>query len=287
VTTTAGLSSSAATTLVATQVSTLTATGFSSLAGLSVSGSASFASTLSADGIISAAGLISTGTVTAGGVALTSDRRYKDDISPLKKSLETVLKLQGVSYVWKRDEFPERHFDSATQYGFIAQEVEEVIPEVVGTDEKGWKSVFYHGFTPLLVEAVKEQQGSIVELKDEVENIKLRADEASKNLENVKNLLDSANQSIKQQSVLIDEQGEMIKALMARNAELASMLMSTRKVMEEGEERGGGGNSKSGNIYQATGGTLILIMGGVAAIVSGIVGTMFLMLFRREQQQRG
>ena len=65
------------------------------------------------------------------------------------------MKLRGVSYYWKQDEFPEKNFDRFKHYGFIAQEVEKIIPDVVGTDDNGWKAVRYTGFTPLLVEAVK------------------------------------------------------------------------------------------------------------------------------------
>ena len=106
-------------------------------------------------------GVTVTGTVTAGGAALTSDRRYKKDITSLTSALDSVMKLRGVSYMWRRDEFPNHNFDNYTHYGFIAQEVEEVIPEVVGTDESGMKSIRYLGFTPILLEALKEQQATI------------------------------------------------------------------------------------------------------------------------------
>ncbi|GMI14267.1 hypothetical protein TrVE_jg2647, partial [Triparma verrucosa] len=60
------------------------------------------------------------------------------------------------------------HFDNNTHYGFIAQEVEEVVPELVGTDELGMKSIRYLGFTPVLLEALKEQQEEILSLKEEL-----------------------------------------------------------------------------------------------------------------------
>ena len=82
------------------------------------------------------------------------------------------MKIRGVSYNWRRSEFPTYAFDNNTHYGFIAQEVEEVIPELVGTDELGMKSIRYLGFTPVLLEAMKEQQAEIEELKELVEELK-------------------------------------------------------------------------------------------------------------------
>jgi hypothetical protein len=125
---------------------------------------------LNVDAVVTVTGLESTGTVTASGAALTSDRRYKNHIQPLQLSpLDSIMKLQGVQYSWKRDEFPEHNFDNFTHYGFIAQDVEEVIPGIVGTDDEGWKALRYMGFTPILVEALKEQQTEIEELKSRVD----------------------------------------------------------------------------------------------------------------------
>ncbi|GMI44188.1 hypothetical protein TrCOL_g3457 [Triparma columacea] len=81
------------------------------------------------------------------------------------------MKLRGVTYDWRTDEFPEKNFDNHTHFGFIAQEVEEVIPEFVGTNDLGFKSIRYMGFTSLLVEALKEQQAEVVELRDKVEKL--------------------------------------------------------------------------------------------------------------------
>lgn len=104
-------------------------------------------------------GTISTTAVSVStSVACSSDARFKKNISPLQSSLEKVLNLQGVNYDWKIDEYPEKDFNKGQQIGFIAQEIEEVLPLVVQTDAKGYKSVDYSRLTPVLVEAVKEQQ---------------------------------------------------------------------------------------------------------------------------------
>jgi hypothetical protein len=56
-------------------------------------------------------------------------------------------------------------FDEGLQFGFIAQEFEKVIPELVKSDKDGYKSIDYVKLTPVLVEAIKEQQKQIEELK--------------------------------------------------------------------------------------------------------------------------
>ena len=83
-----------------------------------------------------------------------SDARYKTNVQTLPQALDQVLRLRGVSYQWK----PEFNRDDRTQIGFIAQEVEAVLPELVSTDDKGFKSVAYANAVPVLVEALKEQQ---------------------------------------------------------------------------------------------------------------------------------
>jgi len=87
-----------------------------------------------------------------------SDGRLKRNVKPLADSLEKVLKLRGVSYQWDKEKVPEtRGLDDKEQIGFIAQEVEQVIPELVNTSsDDGYKAVAYDKMTAILVEAVKE-----------------------------------------------------------------------------------------------------------------------------------
>ncbi|RKZ35701.1 MAG: hypothetical protein DRQ49_18970, partial [Gammaproteobacteria bacterium] len=81
-----------------------------------------------------------------------SDVRLKDDIEPIDNSLEKVSNLKGVTFRFKEgsDE------NKPKEMGFIAQEVEQVIPEVVTTNHEGYKGVDYSKITAVLVEAVKE-----------------------------------------------------------------------------------------------------------------------------------
>ena len=97
----------------------------------------------------------------SGDLNSTSDIRLKDDIKPIENALSDVCKLEGVSFNWK---------DTGTKAtGFIAQQVEPILPDLVSTSEDdGIKSVNYIGLIGHLVEAIKEQQAQINELKQKL-----------------------------------------------------------------------------------------------------------------------
>jgi hypothetical protein len=90
-----------------------------------------------------------------------SDARYKTNVQTFSNALDAILSLRGVRFDWKQSAFPEMKFAAGRQVGFIAQEVEEVLPELVTTDVRGYKSVAYANVVPVLVEAVKQQQKQI------------------------------------------------------------------------------------------------------------------------------
>ena len=97
----------------------------------------------------------------------SSDIRYKENIRTISSSLNKVLAIRGVEYNVIGDD-P----DKRKQIGFIAQELEKILPEVVSTDSEGFKGVAYAKLTPLLLEAIKEQQQQIDDLKREIESLK-------------------------------------------------------------------------------------------------------------------
>lgn len=101
-------------------------------------------------------------------VIAISDERYKKNIQPLGSSLDKIMKLHGVSYDWRTDEFSGRGFAKGKQIGFIGQNVEKVLPEIVHTDSKGYKAVSYEKVIPVLVEAMKEQQTTIQDQQKEL-----------------------------------------------------------------------------------------------------------------------
>lgn len=121
------------------------------------------------------------GTVSSvNGFTCASDFRYKKDILSLENPLGNLLKIKGISYHWKTEDFPEKHFSDKNQIGFIAQDLEKIYPEMVFTDEKGYKSVDYARLTPVLVEAIKEQQIQIDKLqKTAIEMQELKAEMAN------------------------------------------------------------------------------------------------------------
>jgi hypothetical protein len=94
----------------------------------------------------------------SGSIGQCSDLRFKTDIQPLTDSLNQVLALSGRRYQWNQALFPEKAFNEKAQIGFVAQEVESICPEVVFTDSQGDKYLDYSRLTPVLVEAIKEQQ---------------------------------------------------------------------------------------------------------------------------------
>ena len=111
-----------------------------------------------------------TGNVDISGAYLnTSDRRFKKNISTLDNALDNTMKLRGVSYNWK-----DKNKSQRNQIGVIAQEVEEVYPEFVHTNEKGYKAVNYAQMTAVLIEAVKELNAKVEAL--EGENAELKAE---------------------------------------------------------------------------------------------------------------
>ena len=101
-----------------------------------------------------------------------SDVSFKKEIRPLTSSLEKVSSLQGVSYEWKTEEYPEKGFTKERQIGLIAQEVEPLLPELVHTDKEGKKSLSYDKLTAVLVEAIKEQQKEIEELRSMIKELR-------------------------------------------------------------------------------------------------------------------
>ena len=94
------------------------------------------------------------------GYGTTSDERIKTNIKTIENALDKTLLLRGVNYYDFRIE-PDR-----LKIGLIAQEVELIIPEVVHTDpDTTMKSIEYGSIVGLLIEAIKDQQKQIDELK--------------------------------------------------------------------------------------------------------------------------
>jgi hypothetical protein len=108
-----------------------------------------------------------------------SDIRLKENIKPIKSALDKVSKLNGVTFDWKEKT---EHLDKEGNpidlqqwkhdIGFIAQDVQKVVPELVRENDNGMLSMRHQGIAPILLEAIKELKAEIEELKNKPCNCK-------------------------------------------------------------------------------------------------------------------
>ena len=94
----------------------------------------------------------------------SSDERLKDNITPIDNALDKVKQIGGYEFDWNNNQTTYEGHD----VGVIAQEIEKVLPEIVTTRDNGYKAVRYEKIVALLIEAVKEQQLQIDELKSKL-----------------------------------------------------------------------------------------------------------------------
>ena len=115
-------------------------------AGINTSGTSTFTN------------IFATGIATAANFDSTSDIRLKTNIEVIQDPLAKVVQIEGVSFNWKQDNRP--------AFGVIADQVQQILPQLVHGDDP--KTVNYNGLIGLLIEAVKEQQIQIDELKSKL-----------------------------------------------------------------------------------------------------------------------
>ena len=125
-----------------------------------------FTTTISVSGDVNATGDVCAYT--------TSDVSFKENVAPISNPLDKVMAIRGVEFDWSEDFVNTRggidgYFTRKHDVGVIAQEVEAVMPEVVGTKTDGTKGVRYEKMVGLLIEAIKDQQQQIEELKSKLE----------------------------------------------------------------------------------------------------------------------
>jgi hypothetical protein len=100
------------------------------------------------------------GTVQASTVAITSDVRFKTDITPLTDALAKLAQLRGVSFAWNDAYKALGRSTERQEIGVLAQDVEAVFPELVTTWGEGYKAVEYGKLSAVLLEAIKELQAT-------------------------------------------------------------------------------------------------------------------------------
>lgn len=124
------------------------------------------------------------------GTIQTSDERFKKNIENMGYGLTTLMQLRPVTYQWKEEE------NGETKLGFIAQELEKVVPEVVSiaNDDIQTRGVNYAELVPVLVKAIQEQQQIIDGLQGENASLKDQVANNSQELANIKSLLTNTAQ---------------------------------------------------------------------------------------------
>ena len=118
---------------------------------------AQIASALTGQNLVNVSSISVTGNVTAAGYVTASDKRLKKSIKTVSSALNTVGALRGVTFTWKDT--------NIKAIGMIAQEVEEVLPDIVTTDDDGYRGVRYTEVIGVLVEAIKELKADFEEYK--------------------------------------------------------------------------------------------------------------------------
>ncbi len=110
-----------------------------------------------------------------------SDERLKKDITSLHGVLPKVLALRPVTWRWKQGD------DTGLQYGFVAQEVEKLFPEIIkdgqwqGTNAKVMST---HDLLPYAIEAIKEQSHAIVAAEQQIVAFRAELAELKRRLDN-------------------------------------------------------------------------------------------------------
>ena len=148
--------------------------------------------------------------ISAAGIFSTSDIRLKKNIKPIEGALENIDDLNGVMFNYKGNS---NHLHS----GVIAQELEKVLPHLVKTDTRGYKTVNYTELIPFLIEAIKEQQEIIDSLMASVEDGKVQ-------MEDLKKVLQDQKQLNELQSTLMGQIVEDSKSIKSDLDDIKTML---------------------------------------------------------------
>ena len=114
-------------------------------------------------------------------------KRFKKNIVPISNALSKISQIDGVYFEWndnmlkvKNNEEPEIKRDTSKQIGFIAQDIEEIFPEMVSTDGSGYKSVDYSKMSAVLLEAVKEQQSHMENQQKQIDYLMQKIENLNK-----------------------------------------------------------------------------------------------------------
>jgi len=124
-----------------------------------------------------------------------SDKRLKNNIKPIQNPLEKLKKINGYTFDWieKKD----IHSNKGNDIGVIAQEIEEVLPEITTTRDNGYKAVRYEKLTPFLISCIKEQQKQIENQQTQIENQQTQIENQQSQIESLQYQIDELKALIK------------------------------------------------------------------------------------------
>ena len=108
------------------------------------------------------------------GYSGSSDERLKENIKPLEGSAEKVAALRAVEFDWTDEreiKYAKKRTGTAHDFGFIAQEVEKIVPEIVGERRNGMKTINYAKVVPLLLDVIQNLTADVSDLKDRVTDL--------------------------------------------------------------------------------------------------------------------
>jgi len=163
---------------------------------------------------------------------IASDERLKTNVQPVSKALDKILALEGVTFEYRKD-IPNRTPSEGTHLGLIAQQVEKVIPEVVGDGPEGYKTVAYTDLIPVIIEGVKEQQNQLNDLADSFKDYQINQDgqfeQINQKLQEHDNQIQSLKQELKDQQTENTKQNQQINSLQQQIDQLKQELKNLQQ----------------------------------------------------------
>jgi hypothetical protein len=146
-------------------------------------------------------------TPTTSSLSCSSDIRLKRNIENILglTALNKILSLQAKTYEWKGG-------DNSRHIGFIAQEAEKIVPELVTEDSKGYKQISYSGFVPLLSEAIKEVHQETEQQKRDIASINQEKAELQQKVEELK----KQNKDLEQKNKAFESRLKKLEDLLSK-----------------------------------------------------------------------
>jgi hypothetical protein len=141
------------------------------------------------------------GNVYCTGSYLPSDEKLKENIQPMQNALDKVMKLDVSNYNYKATDFPEMNLPTDTQNGFIAENIENVFPELVKLNPAKkeqpaeFKAVNYIGMIPVLTKAIQEQQALLTAKDERINDLQKKQDDLQNKFNELKALVSAIEQN--------------------------------------------------------------------------------------------